>query len=57
MTLNNKKKIATSGFHSIRISHDAFVLVKEKNFKEFKEGNASHIGETASKMILAGASR
>ena len=58
MTLNNKKKIAASakyGFHTVRISHDAFLAVKKANLDEFKNGIANNVGETASNLILAGA--
>lgn len=54
MTLNNKKKSVTKGFHTVKISHQAFLCVKSENLEEYKKGNAENIGETLSRIILAG---
>ena len=53
MTLGNKKNKPIE-FHAVRISHKAFIALKEKNFNEYKNGIARKIGETATDVILAG---
>lgn len=57
MTLNNKNRraiSATNGFHTIRINHEAFIAVKRANVDDFKDGVYKTIGETATRLILAG---
>ena len=58
MTLNNKNRRAvsvTAGFHTIRINHEAFIAVKKANVDDFKSGVYKTMGETATRLILAGA--